>query len=198
MKRTIATGGALATFSVLNVLLATSCATDDVVVATLKPAVPSEPSCASNADCQPTAYCDKAGCTDASGSCRLRPLLCDSNSSPDCGCDGVTYWNDCLRKQSGVASATDGECTTAAATCISPDASDCPVVGASCARLLPRGPDCSEDTIGACWMLPADCPPVLGSTERWRACSAANACDDTCVAIRSGEPHQREFGPGCL
>ncbi|HEX3849595.1 MAG TPA: hypothetical protein VHW01_01440, partial [Polyangiaceae bacterium] len=94
----LALNGVPAILAVVSPLPMTSCATDDIVVATIEQAAPSEPSCTSNADCQPTAYCDKAGCNVSIGSCRLRPLLCDLNSSPRCGCDGVTYWNDCLRK----------------------------------------------------------------------------------------------------
>jgi hypothetical protein len=188
-------------------LIVTSCATEDVVVATLDQGSTSDAgtsdagtsdagTCTNNADCQPTAYCAKDSCAAMTGSCRLRPLLCDANSSPHCGCDGVTYWNDCLRMQSGAAAATNGECAVAA-TCTNSDATDCPVEGASCARLLPGGPNCPNDTIGACWVLPPDCPTGAAPSERWHTCDAPNNCEDTCAAIRSGTPHQRNFGPGC-
>jgi hypothetical protein len=30
--------------------------------------------------------------------------------SPVCGCNGVTYTNDCVRQEAGIAKAKDGSC----------------------------------------------------------------------------------------
>ena len=181
-------------------LTGAACGTGDVVVAELDSASNAHP-CRMNAECAPTAYCAKATCSDTSGSCLLRPLMCDNTdamAAASCGCDGVTYWNDCLREQSGVAAHTDGECAASAAMCSSADAAGCPTPGASCARLLPGGPACPADTIGACWVLPPDCPMMMpGTGTRWLACDGSNSCDDTCAAIRSGMPHRHDFVGGC-
>jgi hypothetical protein len=172
-------------------LALTSCATDDVRVATLQ-------SCTANEECPATDFCAKASCGDSEGSCQLRPVLCDATSGTSCGCDGVTYWNDCLRMQRGIAASTTGQCFDNAKTCASVDAAECQSAasGASCGRLLaggPGGPACPADTPGVCWVLPADCGGLGPGEERWQACDGSNVCDDMCAAIRSGIPHRRGF-----
>jgi len=39
-----------------------------------------------------------------------RYLICDTTWAPECGCNNVTYRNDCQRLQSGVTSTTDRTC----------------------------------------------------------------------------------------
>ena len=53
--------------------------------------------------------CDGA---DLQGICLPLPAACPEIFSPVCGCDGVTYGNDCERLQSGVQKAYDGPCGT--------------------------------------------------------------------------------------
>lgn len=47
---------------------------------------------------------------DETGTCRDRPLGCPDNVDPVCGCDGVTYFNDCERQVAAAQRAHDGAC----------------------------------------------------------------------------------------
>lgn len=175
-----------------------SCQADDVVVADRRegdehPRPDGEgPACTSNDECPPNAFCDKPSCDAPAGTCALRPLSCDNQPSPVCACDRITYWNDCLRRQRGIASSVTGECRVGFA-CGGP-APDCPG-GASCARLLPFDARCEGPTPGACWALPPSCPPEP-DRERWTACGGG-ACASTCEAIRSEQPFRLGEGAAC-
>jgi hypothetical protein len=180
-------------------LLVSSCATEEVLVATL----PSDAGltdvtdCVSNDDCLPTAFCARAGCEDARGLCELRPVFCDDQGPPTCGCDGVSYFNDCLRMQYGAsASAPLESCRRAPAACTDENGRDCPVDGAACAKLLPPDLACEESTQGACWVLPAQCPE-FGPPDRWMACDDPTDCLDTCGAIRTGRPYRHDVMRQC-
>ena len=174
------------------------CVTDEIVVATLEGGLPEvgppesrppqEHPCNKNSDCFSNEWCDKPRCDDDRGHCAFRPLFCGTERIPTCGCDGVSYWNDCIRKQSGVGSSTPRECEMGVATCST--SADCPIGGASCARLLPPGAMCGAPTLGVCWMLPFDCPD-MPSPETWTPCSDPGMCVDTCAAIGSGAVYQR-------
>jgi hypothetical protein len=182
------------------VVLFSACATDDVVVATLPAdADASEvPGCTSNDDCPPIAFCARQSCGDTQGSCQLRPVLCDDQGPPTCGCDGVSYWNDCLRMQYGATSSIPGSCASGPATCMDDNALDCPVLGAACAKLFSPGVACDEQELGACWVLPVECP-TMTTPDRWRACSEPMTdCRDTCGAIRSGRPYRHDLMHECM
>lgn len=185
-------------------LLVGGCTVQEIVVATIDVdagppdgAPLGEGRCRTNDQCRPTELCAKTDCAQAIGTCQQRPVLCDAVGPPACGCDGVTYWNDCIRQRSGASASTMGECRVNVAKCNDPSASSCPVAGASCARLLFPGTRCSPDVEGACWVLPSVCPPG-GPPDRWTPCGAPPMCDETCYAIRSGIPHQlAPPGPMC-
>ncbi len=154
--------------------------------------------CATSADCHESDFCEKHDCQDALGQCHQRPVFCDSNGPfPVCGCDNVTYWNDCLRKAGGVSAASMGECENGA-TCGGPNKETCPAFGASCAHLFfgPPGP-CSVDAPGQCWVLPAKCPPSFGG-QAWGLCSDPHpVCTDACSAIRSEVSYRSLPGSLC-
>jgi hypothetical protein len=189
------------------------CTPEDVVVGTLAADAapddapmqdeppPGNGSCTTNDDCGETWFCEKSRCGDAVGSCVARPIECDGMDDWHCGCDGVTYWNDCLRKQYGIASSTPDQCSVGAAMC-SPQGPSCPVAGASCERLIPPEGVCDPNVPGVCWVvpsLPTMCsgpsggPPIL-----WAPCDGSGGppmCADTCAAIRSGMPYQHPSDP---
>jgi hypothetical protein len=179
--------------SIALLLLLGACGTVDVDVIRLPPGsqfdggVPT--SCSDFHDCAGDQLCDKAACADALGHCAPRPSasVCPSDYRPECGCNGVTYWNGCLRRAAGVESHEVTECTR---TCDA--ASPCPD-GALCARLLHSPTDCSRAAAGACFALPLSCEG--GPPNHYVPCDNLSQCLDMCAAIRSG---QTSFEQTCL
>jgi hypothetical protein len=153
-------------------------------------------SCRSNNDCpNESFFCSKQSCVAPTGQCQQRPLTCDNapeNGGPlVCGCDGVNYWNDCLRRADGVASTSlMSQCMgSPSAECDGgvPPHTTCPVSDAFC--FVPCGA-----TVGTCWVLPDECPGDAGVSD-WESCNPQHTCDDLCTAIQSGIPHTHS-GPG--
>jgi hypothetical protein len=179
-------GGRASAFALVT-LACLGCAATDVVLAEL----PDDAGAVRDAACSdgrchhPPPGCPERDCTEADA-CEPRPDTCDSDLEPVCGCDGITYWNDCLRLQNGVPASTWEPCRSTAVTCDYDD--DCGP-GASCARLLSYGDRCGEHRRGTCWVLPSSCPPF--DPDRWVPCGHPyDGCVDTCRAIRSGESHR--------
>jgi len=65
--------------------------------------------CPANQYCAfpPSAMC---GAGDQTGVCATKPQACDLVYSPVCGCDSMTYGNDCAAASVGVSVAKTGEC----------------------------------------------------------------------------------------
>jgi tetratricopeptide (TPR) repeat protein len=71
--------------------------------------------CVSHSDCIDTEkyFCEFANCERVFSRCNLKPENCPLGGGSDdyvCGCDGITYPNDCLRKLGGASKRHDGEC----------------------------------------------------------------------------------------
>jgi hypothetical protein len=154
------------------------------------------PDCQRNADCEPSWFCARSRCADASGRCEPRPNACDSQPAPVCGCDGITYFNDCLRRARGVGLRAWGECGREAMGCdgllftCPPDA--------HCGRLITVDSfECPPVPFGKCWMLPFECDPRLRGGDRYIACDRppmpGDGCVDLCQAVRRQTPHLRVF-----
>ncbi len=139
--------------------------------------------CESNEDCPVSWVCEKPDCGAPTGVCEARPVFCPSEPMPVCGCDQVTYWNDCVRRKAGAAAALAGECRAGALPCS--DGSDCGIANAHCARLIPAGESCDDDAPGICWVTPDVCEPSSDKL-RWLHCGedpATAKCVSTCEAI---------------
>jgi Kazal-type serine protease inhibitor domain len=184
----------------LSVLIATlgqACSGPDIPLATLPPSDAATPHvCTSKNDCPEHFYCEKATCDASTGTCQPVPTSCDDVESPVCGCDGVTYFDDCLRKANSVASSTQRQCGfDSALPCGGPSGARCPA-GTFCAQFTfrPPGPPgpCPPDVPGFCWALPSACPEATGMMG-WDSCSSMQLCLDTCTAIRQGGAYRHSF-----
>lgn len=145
--------------------------------------------CLDSGECDAGQLCEKASCGEAFGRCVQRPAFCDGDSRPECGCDGITYWNDCLRRKAGVESRERGPC-------VNPRPCDttlpCPD-GALCGRLVFPN-ECGRVAAGACFVLPETCEGMM--RDHFFACGAGmTQCLDACQAIRSGQPAAQFPGP---
>lgn len=66
--------------------------------------------------CPSGQFCDinvpnACGGADLSGICRIPPQICSMLYAPVCGCDGVTYSNDCMRQAAMIQLDYPGECS---------------------------------------------------------------------------------------
>jgi hypothetical protein len=126
--------------------------------------------------CDPGSFCEtRPGCDEmAVGMCQEIPETCTDDEAPVCGCDGVTYANDCARQAAGIALDFRGDCANPPVECADND--EC-MAEEFCAR---REGVC-DDQLGLCIDRPEVCPdffdPVCGCDDVSypNACAAAMA-----------------------
>jgi hypothetical protein len=92
--------------------------------------------------CRPGEWCDYpdgsfCGGDDTTGICQPRPEACDLLLDPVCGCDGVTYGNECAANSAGVDIASRGECAGTGVPCTNdmPCTGGMVCVGSSCGEV---------------------------------------------------------------
>ena len=147
-------------------------------------------SCARHEDCHGGQLCEKDACGALLGHCVPQPSasLCPGDHHPECGCDGVNYWNSCLRRAARVeARDPSGVCNL-----VCDPSTPCPR-GSVCVRLLGSPGECSTALEGACYGVPETCQG--GPASHYVPCGNLNQCLDTCAAMRSGQP---AFEQACL
>lgn len=168
-----------------------ACSEESITLATL-PATDGATApirCTKPTDCPNGTFCERTTCGDAAGTCELVPVGCGNEEKPVCGCDGITYFDDCLRRADAVTASTPGPCRVdKAVTCGGPTATPCPS-GAMCGRLLSPKMGCQADPLGSCWVVPSTCPAPSG--ERWDLCGGGAECRGLCDAIRGGGTYKR-------
>ena len=184
---------ALAWMASAGDLLAAVCTNADVILATIPTTDDGVPlsngeRCIQTAECPEGKFCEKRECGDGPGRCHSYPTLCPSDAAPVCGCDGVTYFNDVIRRVAGMASAAEGECKSGAMECR----------GVPPWRILlaSRGgfDRCGPGEHSRCWQLPTTCPDDAGP-DQWDPCgppAPGLQCLDICTAIRVEKPHFRQ------
>jgi hypothetical protein len=158
--------------------------------------------CRSNEDCRGQ-YCDKLACGDALGTCKDLPREdCDDMPSPVCGCDHVTYFNECLRRRNGTALAHEGPCQEDAWRCgdqrgACPFAAVCSYVPFQNFMPMFMFGQCpsAEQTEGTCWVAPEQCSGSMPMRQFTPCGEADGECLDLCAAIRSEKPFT--FGGRC-
>jgi hypothetical protein len=195
--------------------IAVACGSNPITVATIEVGAKCEIADGGDAGetCPPGQFCSKTSCLSNDGVCDTIGAGGCETSGPQCGCDGVSYYNACLRQSAHVSPLLDAACDLLTSQPCGPQRS-CSVDGASCVTIVPAflpnfgdagselgdasrellgdaAPSCATVQqfllgtfpVGACWVVPDSCPSPANRT-------LVGVCDpkciDDCSAIRDG------------
>lgn len=177
------------------VAIASGCSTQDIPIARIidggEEGGPAPP-CYSDSDCEqlPGTFCSKTSCQDsAQGYCQGPPPTCVIEFSPECGCDGMTYYHRCLRLRAHknlmhagqCIGGCDGGCSNGICGFV-PSPPDFVTPGAP---VSPCGlPYQYFEMLESCWDVPDACPP--DASNPLVDCRATAQCVDRCNAARRG------------
>lgn len=141
--------------------------------------------CATSAECGRGQFCSATGC-GVIGTCMAMPSGCPRILDPVCGCDGVTYDNDCLANASGQNVRSRGACST---------------VGACFSNLeCGRGQYCAGtgcDTEGRCAAMPDACPEIYAPVCGCDGNTYGNSCEAGSAGVRVASVGECGSGGGC-
>ncbi len=112
----------------------------------------SSPACSDNGECSAGEYCQKVnGDCGGTGACAEMPTGCLAVWDPVCGCDDVTYGNDCEAAAAGVNAAYNGECAVCVNQPLADISGDCRVSLLDLAMVAAEWLDCGLDRPEICW-----------------------------------------------